>query len=149
MITTSRYDITNLISFILAWLYTTIEQYVCDSGQLARDNWRHTSIASISYDGMTSHCDVMTRRCDRLAAACKNTIDDLFDSNNPHWHRICIGITVWLNYKNNECCRVMLSIDVTSWRDVMTWYHLTSTWTLTFSKWAYRRTMESWTESSF
>ena len=28
-----------------------------------------TSIASIPYDGMTSHRDVMTRRCDMLAAA--------------------------------------------------------------------------------
>ena len=35
-------------------------------------------------DGMTSHCDVMTRRCDMLAAACKNSIDDLFDTNNPN-----------------------------------------------------------------
>ena len=43
----------------------------------------------------------------------------------------------------------MLSIDVTSWRDVMTWYHLTNTWTLTFREWATRKTVESWTRSSF
>ena len=35
----------------------------------------------------------------------------------------------------------MLSIDVTSWRDVMTWYHLTNTWTLTFREWATRKTV--------
>ena len=48
--------------------------------------------------------------------------------------RICIGISVWLNYKISKCCRVMLSIDVTSWRDIMTWYHPIYTWTLIFSK---------------
>ena len=42
------------------------------------------SIASISYDGMTSHRDVMTRRCDMLTAACKISIDDLFDTNNSN-----------------------------------------------------------------
>ena len=36
-----------------------------------------TSIGSISYDDMTSHRDVMTRRCDMLAAAFENIIDDL------------------------------------------------------------------------
>ena len=36
---------------------------------MACDNWKHTSTASISYDGMTSHRDVMTRRCVMLAAA--------------------------------------------------------------------------------
>ena len=63
---------------------------------------KYTSIASISYDGMTSHCDVMTRRCDTLAAAFENSIDDLFDTNNPNKHRICIVISVWLNYKTSK-----------------------------------------------
>ena len=84
MIMTSRYDITSLISPIVAWYYTTIEQYVCEPGQLACENWRHTSIASISYDGMTSHRDVMTWRCDMLAAAYKISIDDLFDTKNSN-----------------------------------------------------------------
>ena len=51
---------------------------------MACDNWKHTSTASISYDGMTSHRDVMTRRCVMLAAALENSIDDLFDTNNPN-----------------------------------------------------------------
>ena len=84
MIMTSRYDITNIISLNLAWKYTTIEQYIFETGQLACDNWKHTSTASISYDGMTSHRDVMTRRCVMLAAALENSIDDLFDTNNPN-----------------------------------------------------------------
>ena len=81
MIMTSRYDITSLISLIVAWYYTTIEQYVCETGQLACEKWRHTGIASISYDSMTSHRDVMMRRCDMLALACKISIDDLVDTN--------------------------------------------------------------------
>ena len=52
-------------------------------------NW-HVKIEGIQElqqfrnDGMTSHRDVMTRRCDMLAAACKNSSDDLFDTNNPN-----------------------------------------------------------------
>ena len=51
-------------------------------------NWHviieHISTASILYDGMTSHRDVMTRRCVMLAAAFENSIDDLFDTKNPN-----------------------------------------------------------------
>ena len=52
-------------------------------------NWHviiegYTSTASISYDGMTSHRDVLTRRCVMLAAALENSIEDLFDTNNPN-----------------------------------------------------------------
>ena len=51
---------------------------------MACENWRHASIASISYDAMMSHRDDKKRRCDMLAAAFENSIDDLFDTNNPY-----------------------------------------------------------------
>ena len=56
-------------------------------------------VYSISYDGMTSHRDVMTWRYDMLTAAFEHSIDDLFDTNDPILHIICIVILVWLNYK--------------------------------------------------
>ena len=39
---------------------------------------------------------------------------------------ICIGISLWLDYKISKCCRLMISIDVTSQHDVMTSRHHTN-----------------------
>ena len=82
---------------------------------------------------MTSHCDVMTRRCDMFAAACKISIDDFFIPTT----QISIEF-VWKSLFGSTRRSVSDVGWWKYWRDVTTWrYDVTS-----LHKWKIRNIFE-------